>query len=272
MPCGSHLDAASLRESLTGPGLPWRRLDVVDETGSTNADLLRRAAAGENIDGPVLIAEHQTVGRGRIGRTWSAAPRAQVLLSVGVDVAYVPTDVWGWLPLATGVAVVDAVAAVARVEAGLKWPSDVIAGGGKLAGILASVAASSSVVVVGVGLNVTLRAGEIPDPGATSLLDLGAAAPDRDRLVRQLLRELGARIASWRGARGADARLFADYRARSLTIGSRVRAQLPGDREIVGTAVSVDEQGRLQIVTDGETVAVSAGDVVHLRPIRRSDP
>jgi BirA family biotin operon repressor/biotin-[acetyl-CoA-carboxylase] ligase len=269
-PLRRPLNAELLRENLAGAGRPWRRLDVVAETGSTNSDLLARAASGEDIDGAVLIAEHQTAGRGRNGRSWSAVPRAQLTLSVGIDAGDVPTDAWGWLPLAAGVAVVDTVAGVTGVESGLKWPNDVLAGDGKLAGILAEVAAPKSVVVLGVGLNVTLRADEINDPMATSLLELGVQAPDRDRLAHRLLRELAARVAGWRAARGADTRLAADYRARSLTVGSRARVMLPGDREIVGTALSIDEQGRLCVESDGQTVAVSAGDVVHIRPIRRA--
>ena len=260
------LDVAALRAELIGTGLGWRQLDVVAQTGSTNADLLARAASGIDIDGAVLIAEHQTAGRGRHGRGWSATPRAQITMSVGVSVVDVPTAAWGWLTLATGVAVVDAVTPlieVTGVEAGLKWPNDVMAGGGKLAGILAEVA--KPVVVIGVGLNVTQAPDEIGSPEATSLLDLGVAAPDRDQLVRSLLRELGGRIAAWRAARGSDPQLAADYHARSLTIGSRVRAQLPGGRQIVGTARDIDDQGRLCLETDGETVVVSAGDVVHLR-------
>ena len=260
------LDAAALRAELIGTGLGWRKLDVVEETGSTNADLLACAAAGTDIAGAVLIAEHQTAGRGRHGRGWSAAPRAQITMSVGVSVVDVPTEGWGWLSLATGVAVVDAVAPLLDgigVQAGLKWPNDVLAGGGKLAGILAEVA--RPVVVIGLGLNVTQSPEEVDRPGATSLLDLGVAAPDRDQLVRRLLRELGGRIVGWRAARGADWQLAADYRARSLTIGTRVRAQLPGGNEIVGTATAVDDQGRLCLETGNETVVVSAGDVVHLR-------
>jgi BirA family biotin operon repressor/biotin-[acetyl-CoA-carboxylase] ligase len=261
---GPPLDEAALRAEVIGTRLGWRQLDVVAQTGSTNADLLARAASGIDIDGAVLIAEHQTAGRGRHGRGWSATPRAQITMSVGVSVIDVPTAAWGWLPLATGVAVVDAVnprLEVTGVEAGLKWPNDVLAGGGKLAGILAEVA--KPVVVIGVGLNVTQAPEEVA--GATSLLDLGVAAPDRDQLVCSLLRELGGRIAAWRAARGSDPQLAADYRARSLTIGSRVRAQLPGGRELVGTARDIDDQGRLCLETDGETVVVSAGDVVHLR-------
>jgi BirA family biotin operon repressor/biotin-[acetyl-CoA-carboxylase] ligase len=165
------------------------------------------------------------------------------------------------LSLATGVAVVDAVSPLIEgsgVEAGLKWPNDVLAGGGKLAGILAEVA--TPVVVIGVGLNVTQAPEEVA--GATSLHDLGVAAPDRDQLVCSLLRELGGRIVQWRGA---DPRLAADYRSRSLTIGTRVSAQLPGGREIIGTARDIDDQGGLCLETDGKTVVISAGDIVHLR-------
>ena len=260
------LDAAALRAEAIGAG--WRQLDVVAQTGSTNADLMARAASGADIDGAVLIAEHQTAGRGRQGRGWSASPRAQITMSVGVSVVDVPVASWGWLPLATGVAVVDTVGpllAASGVEAGLKWPNDVLAGPperrGKLAGILAEVA--RPYLVIGVGLNVTHAPEEVD--GATSLLDLGVPAPGRDQLVARLLRELGKRIASWRAAHGADPQLAADYRARSLTLGNRVRAELPGGREVVGTARDIDDQGRLCIRTEGDSVVISAGDVVHLR-------
>ncbi len=212
----------------------------------------------------MLIAEHQSAGRGRLGRRWSAAPRAQLLLSFGVDASVVPSERWGLLTLATGVAVVDAVAAETGVRALLKWPNDVLVGDAKLAGILAEVA--SSAIVVGVGLNVTLSPDEAGEPNATSLLELGVANPDRDRLARRLLLGLGERIAAWRAGGGADARLAADYRDRSATIGARVRVMLPGGREVVGTAMSVDAQGRLVVDADGGSLAVSAGDVVHLRP------
>src|SRR6201988_2057906 len=242
--------AESLRHGLVPP---WRHLEVVDETGSTNADLIARAAAGGDIGRVVLIADHQTAGRGRSGRSWSDVPRAQVTMSVGIDVNGVPSETWGWLPLAAGAAgvvVVDALAAVTGGRAGLKWPNDVLAGGnGKLAGILAEVAAPAPVIVVGIGLNVSLLADELPDPVATSLVLLGVQDPDRNELVGALLQELDRRIGSWRAAGGFDAALSDDYVARSLTIGSGVRAPLPGGNEIVGDARSVDDQGRLCIAT-----------------------
>jgi BirA family transcriptional regulator, biotin operon repressor / biotin---[acetyl-CoA-carboxylase] ligase len=262
------LNASLLRASLRPP---WRHLEVVAETGSTNADLIARAEAGEDIDGVVLIAENQTAGRGRQDRTWSAAPRAQLTLSVGVDAGDVPTAVWGWLPLAAGLAVVDAVKADVGVAATLKWPNDVLAGNGKLAGILAEVAGQA--IVVGIGLNVTLHGDEVREPLVMSLADLGVDEPDRTRLAAELLRRLGERVTGWRA--GDQQQLMADYRAGCATIGSSVRAVLPGGREVVGTAVSVDEQGRLcidirpmvaEIGDEDDVVAVSAGDVVHLRP------
>ena len=262
---GTPLDAAALRDGLVGPGMPWRQLDVVEETGSTNADLLARAEAGADIDGSVLLAEYQNAGRGRHGRLWSAPPRTQVALSVGVAGASVPRPGWGWLPLAAGVAVADALAAF-DVEAGLKWPNDVLVDDGKLAGILAEVAAPSPVIVVGLGLNVTLSADQAPDPVATSLLMLGSPATDRNALARRILRELALRIDAWRTAGGADPSLLADYQRYSVTLNARVRASMPGDREVVGVARSVDETGRLCVDTGAETHAISAGDITHLRP------
>ncbi len=247
-------------------GLPVQRIDVVDETGSTNADLLARHAAGEDIRGAVLFAEHQSAGRGRNGRSWSAPPRSQIALSIGVGADTVAPDGWGWLPLLTGVALVDAVMATTGIQAGVKWPNDVLVDTGKLAGILAEVAAPDPVVVVGLGLNVTLTAQEAPDPRATSLQMLGATMLDRDVLAAAILRELTTRIEQWQRAQGPDPALVEDYRQRSTTLGSRVRALLPGDHEITGTAVDVDTIGRLRIDTGTEVVTVSAGDITHLRP------
>lgn len=207
------------------------------------------------------------MGRGRNGRGWSAVPGAQILLSVGTATSGVPADVWGWLPLAAGVAVADAVAAVTGIEAKLKWPNDVLVDDGKLAGILAEAVPTKERVVVGIGVNVTLRSSDVPDAHIASLVELGVAEPDRDRLVRQLLSDLGVRFAQWRQIAAGSSTLIDVYRARSRTIGSRVRAMLPGGDRIVGTAQDVDDQGRLVIRgDDGQTTAVSAGDVVHLRP------
>jgi BirA family biotin operon repressor/biotin-[acetyl-CoA-carboxylase] ligase len=258
------LDAALLRERLPDS---WRTVDVVDETGSTNADLITRAAAGEDIAGSVLLTEYQSAGRGRHGRRWAAPPRSQLAMSVAVDARGVPPDSWGWLPLLTGVAVRDAVAEVSAVDAGLKWPNDVLVGEKKLAGILAEVAAPQPVVILGIGLNTTLTDAEAPDARATSLAALGAGRHDRSELCLAVLRHLGERIDRWRRAGGADAVLTEDYRRHSVTLGQQVTATLPGDRVLEGTATDIDHVGRLTIMSDGESVTVAAGDITHLRPL-----
>jgi BirA family biotin operon repressor/biotin-[acetyl-CoA-carboxylase] ligase len=257
------LGADGLRNAL---GTHWRRLDLVTETGSTNADLLARAAAGEDIAGSVLLAEYQHAGRGRHGRRWSAPPRSQIAMSVGVGTGGVPLEAWGWLPLLTGVAVLDAVLEVSGIPARLKWPNDVVVGTGKLAGILAEVAAPHPAVVVGLGLNVTLTVAEAPDSAATSLSLLGAPDVDRNALAGSILRALGRRIQRWQAAGCADDLLVADYRRHSLTLGAQVNASLPGDREIVGVAHDVDALGRLLIDDGTATQTVAAGDITHLRP------
>ena len=245
------LDLDGVRRDLVGPDRAVRRLDLVETTGSTNADLLARHAAGEDITGVALVAEQQSAGRGRQGRSWSTPPRSQIALSLGVDASGLRPAAWGWLPLLTGVAVVDAVHATTGLQPGLKWPNDIQIrdlqiGERKLGGILAEMAAP--MIVVGLGLNVTLTAAEInetaPDANATSLQLLGSTMLDRSALLGSVLAELTARIDRWKTRGGADPSLIEDYRRHSLTLGTRVRALMPGDREIVGVATDIGELGQ----------------------------
>lgn len=266
------LDIADITHRVAVAEGPWHRIDVVDETGSTNADLIALAADGELITGRVLLAEYQTAGRGRHGRTWTAPPRSQLAMSVGVDTTGVPPSAWGWLPLLTGVAVTDAVLEECGVAAGLKWPNDVLIGPNKLAGILAEVAAPQQVIVVGLGLNVTLTPAEAPDLAAASLLTAGARDVDRNSLAANVLRHLGRRIEAWRHGGAADAALVSDYRSHSITLGTRVKASLPGDKELIGVARDIDELGRLLIDSGAGLQTVSAGDITHLRPLADTGP
>lgn len=259
------LDVDGVRRDLIGPDRKLRRLEVVASTGSTNADLLARHAAGEDIAGLVLVAEHQTAGRGRQGRSWSAPPRAQIALSVGVDAGGLRPAAWGWLPLLTGVAVADAVHATTGLQPVLKWPNDIQVGEGKLGGILAEM--SAPLIVVGLGVNVTLTEAEAPDPRATSLLMLGSTMLDRSALLGSILAELSARIDRWTILQGPDPGLVEDYRRHCVTLGTQVRALMPGDHEIIGLATGIGDLGQLLIDTGAETVAVSAGDITHLRPV-----
>ncbi|HTT49996.1 MAG TPA: biotin--[acetyl-CoA-carboxylase] ligase [Streptosporangiaceae bacterium] len=255
------LDAGRLRQRLIAPGGLWRDVRVVPETGSTNADLLEAARSGA-AEGLVLAAEAQTAGRGRLGRAWSAPARAGLVCSVLLRPAGVPSARRGWLPLLTGVAVAAAVRAQTAVPACLKWPNDVLVGERKLAGILAE--AHGDAVVVGIGLNVTLRPAELPVRTATSLLIEDAAVPDRDALLVAILTELAGRYQGWRADPGATG-LRRDYLRRSATVGRDVRVELPGGTLLTGTAEDVDDAGRLLVRGGGGLVPVAAGDVLHVR-------
>lgn len=258
------LDAERLRRRVAESSrLPfYSRVDVVESTGSTNADLIARAGRGD-ADNSVLIAEAQEAGRGRHARNWVSPPRAQIAMSVLVRPSGIDPSVLGWLPLLTGVAVVDALRGTAGVDANLKWPNDVLIGGRKVAGILAEVASAGEapVVVIGVGLNVSLDEAELPVPHAISLTLAGASTVDRTELAASVLREFAHRFTAWRDAGWDVAELAAAYRERCATLGKEVRAELPGGEVLTGVAIDVDHSGRVVI---GDR-AVSAGDVTHLR-------
>ncbi|MFF0790952.1 biotin--[acetyl-CoA-carboxylase] ligase [Streptomyces spiralis] len=266
------LNATALRRGLVREGGLWSEVDVVQRTGSTNADLVARAEAGRAGEGAVLVAEEQTAGRGRLDRRWTAPARSGLFFSVLLRPTDVPVAGWGWLPLLTGVAVATGLARTAGVDMALKWPNDLLVTVGgeerKAGGILAERAGEGG-VVIGVGVNVTLRADELPVPQAGSLALAGAVSTDRDPLLRGVLRSLEDWYGRWRAAGGdpVGSGLQEAYAAGCATLGRRVRAELPGERSLVGEAVALDGDGRLVLATeDGVQEPVGAGDIVHLRP------
>ncbi|MFE6365670.1 biotin--[acetyl-CoA-carboxylase] ligase [Streptomyces sp. NPDC057806] len=266
------LNAVALRRALVRDGGFYRELEVVQRTGSTNSDLVALAAKGTAEEGAVLVAEEQTSARGRLDRQWTAPARSGLFFSVLLKPAQVPVERWGWLPLLTGVAVATGLSRAAGVDTALKWPNDLLVTVGgeerKAGGILAERAGDDG-VVMGVGINVTLKEEELPVPGAGSLALAGAVSTDRDPLLRAVLRSLEDWYGRWRAAAGdpAVSGLQETYAAGCATLGRVVRAELPGDRSIVGEAVAVDGDGRLVIATaEGVQEPVGAGDIVHLRP------
>ena len=288
MPPGVRDAAAwkALQSTAVAPTGPWARLDVVDATGSTNADLAAAAAEGAP-DRSVLVAHRQEAGRGRRERTWEAAPAEGLTFSVLLRPTEVPVERWGWAPLLAGLALVVAMedyrapASVATLEAALKWPNDLLLGPDrrKGAGILTEVVAGGSrgersdggsdggqALVIGIGINVATPEAELPE-GGTSLLAQSVRRPRPD-VLGDVLSVLASFDADWRNARGDAARagLLAGYRTRCATLGQEVRVSLPGGRELVGSAEDVDDDGRLLVRADGEVHTVSAGDVVHVRP------
>jgi BirA family transcriptional regulator, biotin operon repressor / biotin---[acetyl-CoA-carboxylase] ligase len=247
----------------------WARIDVVDEATSTNATLLADEQAP---DRSVLVAEHQTAGRGRLDRSWESPARAGLTFSVLLRPS-APLLNWGWLPLLAGVALHEAVAATTGVSVALKWPNDLLAGVGedragygKVAGILTQT--SGEVVVIGIGLNVSTTADELPFPGATSLALCGAGTVDRAELLGAILAALDHRYSQWSDVDGnAEAcGLTVAYLAACATIGQQVRVGGTDAAVVVGRAVDIDASGRLRLDVDGVERSVGAGDVEHLRP------
>jgi BirA family transcriptional regulator, biotin operon repressor / biotin---[acetyl-CoA-carboxylase] ligase len=239
------------------PRLRFHDVRWVDETDSTNSRLLDEARAGAP-EGVVLVADHQTAGRGRLGRRWEAPPGSSLLVSVLLrpDVLLRQAHL---VTMAAGLAASDACEAVTGVRPGLKWPNDLVVDDAKLAGLLAeSVVEGDALraVVVGMGLNITAA----PAEGATALALHTGDPVERRPLLDAWLARLDARLDDLDG-------VLADYRPRCATLGRDVRVVLP-DGELEGRAVDVTDAGHLVLDTATGRVDVAVGDVVHVRPSR----
>jgi BirA family transcriptional regulator, biotin operon repressor / biotin---[acetyl-CoA-carboxylase] ligase len=257
------LDATALSAELTRGSALWRAVEVVDAIGSTNAELVARAAA-DAAEGLVLVAEHQQAGRGRLDRTWISPPRAGLTVSVLLR-PDVPAARRAWLSLLTGVALAEAVSEAAGVRASLKWPNDLLApDGAKLAGILAE--STGAAVVVGVGLNVSTVRSELPDTG-TSLALVAGRPVDRAAVLLAFLRGFERRYTRWLQVLGdpVSSGLAADYLAWCSTVGTTVTVTMPDGSTLAGVAEAVDWDGRLVVRTPAGVLELASGDVRHVR-------
>jgi BirA family transcriptional regulator, biotin operon repressor / biotin---[acetyl-CoA-carboxylase] ligase len=271
-PSRPALELSELVQQL-GPAARWD-LHLLDESPSTNAVAADYARAGRP-EGFTVVADHQTAGRGRLDRTWETAPRAALTFSVLLAPAGVPLRRWSWTPLLAGVAVARAVRRTTGLAAVLKWPNDVLipdpgpgARGGKVAGILAEQVerGSGPAVVVGIGINVSARASELPVDSATALELAGAESVHRGQLLAAVLDELAEEYDAWRRADGdADAGLRATYLELCDTVARQVRVTLPSGENVHGEATGIDPDGRLQVAGPGGSRTLGAGDVVHVR-------
>lgn len=235
---------------------PWPIPEILETTPSTMTEVERRAVDAAP-EGTVVIAEEQTAGRGRRGRSWESSSRAGLWWSLLLRPP-VPADRLGWLPLVVGVGVARGVWAAAGVDISLKWPNDVLVDGRKLAGILAERLADGS-VVVGVGINIDQSEAELPE-GAASLRTLGQSV-DRTEVLIEVLVAVARTYREW--IAGADVgQAYADL---SATLGRDVRADL-GDRLVIGHALRLGPSGELVVVDAGGVEhELSAGDVTLAR-------
>ncbi len=214
------------------------------EVDSTNRHLLDLARAGAP-EGVVVVADHQSAGRGRRGRSWEAPPGAALLVSILFRPSRLGADRRWVVPAAVALAAADACGPLTAI----KWPNDLLVGDRKLAGILAEAEADPGAIVVGVGINVAWA-----PPGAAAV----GLSVDRGELLAALLGNLEGWCDRWDDVAVA-------YRARCATVGQAVRVEVPGG-SVVGRAEAVEPDGRLRVVTTKGVCTFSAADVVHLRP------
>ena len=284
------MDEQEVRTRLAGQRFGDVR--VVEETGSTNADVLALARAGAR-EGVVLVADHQTAGRGRLERRWEAPPRASLLVSVltrpVTGPLRLPVDAMHRVATALGVAAVEAARSVTGVPVRLKWPNDLIVEGPvvegpvvegpavtgratrKVSGILAETDLEHGTVaalVVGIGINVnwpTALPAELAEIATALNLEAGQSV-DRAELLVALLERFGHWYDVLGEADGA-AQLLAAYRSHSATLGRRVRVELPTET-IEGDAYDLTVDGHLLVIDEcpDRPREITVGDVVHLRP------
>lgn len=241
-----------------------RHLEEVDSTNRYLLDEARQGAA----EGVVAVADHQTAGRGRLGRTWEAPPRASLLVSVLLRPDLEPARSH-LATMAAGVAMVEAVWLTAGFTPSLKWPNDLVVGDRKLAGMLSEAELRDGrldALVVGIGVNVNWD--EFPPELAGTAVACNQVAGhpvDRAALLGAFLERLDDRYATLLRP-GGDEAVLGEYRQRCSTIGREVRVELADDESLEGTATGVDDAGRLDVETRDGVTPVAVGDVVHLRP------
>ena len=264
----SDLLKGELEQLLCGRmGRPVRHLESV---GSTNAEALAWAAGGAP-EGALVVADEQTAGRGRWGRTWLSGREASLTFSLVLRPDTTPEEL-GLLPLTLGVAVADAIEELTSLDVSLKWPNDVTRDGRKLAGILVETRVEGNkvaAVVAGVGVNVGWTNDEIPDEiadRASSLaIELGSEPPTRVALIAAILSWFEPLYDSLLAGDGSE--ILVRATARSALLGRQVIVRRPDGTELDGRAVRLLPNGALEIESGGALQAIDAGEIERVRPV-----
>ena len=245
-----------------GPAARRFDIDILPRCDSTNAVLLSRAQAGAP-SGTVVVAEEQTAGRGRRGRTWFASPGDSLTFSLLWRFAAGTAP--AGLSLAVGVAVARALHAVGAGETALKWPNDILMQSRKLGGILVELVADPPhAAIIGIGINLRLPAGMPEDVRAASAaIAAPGATVDVNQVLAALLRELLATLDNF--AAGGFGAIRAEWTARHAFQDSLVRLSSDFGPPREGICRGVDSDGALLLEVDGRVERVLSGEV-SLRP------
>ena len=241
-----ELDQTSITSALTKG---YWSVKVVESIESTQTAL----KISSPHHGDVIVADYQSAGRGRLDRTFESTKGTGLLFSAFVKPQRDQSE-WGFIPLLVGLSVAE----VLGIEFFTKWPNDILSDLGKVGGVLCEVHKDG--IVIGVGINVSMTAEQLPVPTASSILLTTGTSPDRNQLLPAILKEIAFNLSEWEGADSMED-LIDDYLDSSATMGKQVSAQLPDGTSVVGRATGISGNGELLLDTGA---VISVGDILHL--------
>lgn len=293
------LDENWLADNLTGPGNSFSKLDVCDQSASTNAELaeaLRRDWTAWP-DLSILTTQHQTAGKGRLERAWDSPAETTIAVSLVLKPTNkhgrpLPTQSYGWFTLLAALALTETLQQTANVTASIKWPNDVQVDGKKISGILAQLVADPTgnppAVVLGTGINVSqteeelhldtatsiaLAASDTPksDPATSDTAASEPALPTRGQFLADYLNNFARQYRDFCANDGnptaGTPSVLASVSAIMNTLGATVDVTLPSGDILTGLATALDQTGALIVLDQaGNPQAISAGDVQRVRP------
>jgi len=229
---------------------------VVEVTGSTQDDLFELASSATALPKTILASEYQTRGRGRLDRTFEAAPNSALTFSIYIE-PKADIEEWSFLTLLAGLSVHEALHSLdPQTVVGIKWPNDLLIGEKKFVGMIAQ--ATKKGVVLGIGINVGMSAAELPVESATSLALEEFSQLDRNVILAAIINHFEINLEMWEN----DQSFLSEYKSASVTIGSDVEVTIPGGAVIRSKAIGISDTGALLLENGSE---VTVGDVVHLR-------
>ena len=245
------------QKAITATSSQYWRVSVLDVTASTQDDLIEKVSNNLARSGDVIIANHQSAGRGRLDRKFLAPPSTALLFSLYLtpNIEMRRKEEWSFLPLLVGYSFAHTLKKLAA-DVSLKWPNDFMIGAKKVGGMISTLQPDG--VVIGVGINISMSSQELPVANATSLALEGIAKLDRNLLLPILLNALEKDFDEWETGRD-----FVDeYSQHSSTLGSQVRIEISGRENVEAMAIAIDKSGQLHLDSG---LVVSVGDVLHLR-------
>ena len=264
------LNTTVIQSGLTTQAL-GQSIHILTETASTNSLGMTLAESGDP-HGTVILAEQQTAGKGRLGRSWVSPPRKNIYCSIILRDPCLQKHLT-WIPLATGLALSEAIQKTQTITSSLKWPNDILIRNKKLAGILCqstSRGQSAGGVIVGFGVNVNAGPEDFPadlQTTSTSLFQESGQLCHRNRLLASMFNHL-ERWYDQLASHNIDT-VKSAYSAACSTLGMDVRCTLKESKEIRGHATAIGIDGSLQVIPFDQgakhPIEIHSADVIHVR-------